>query len=423
MNNTFYNHYDQERLEPQDTSADHRTPYQIDRDRVLYTPSFRQLQSKTQVFLSGEYDFYRTRLTHSLEVAQIGRSITHWLRASSPLLSDTFFIDPDLVEAACISHDLGHPPFGHAGEKVLNHLMREHGGFEGNAQTLRLLTERILPERRTGMNPTRAFVDSVLKYKTLWSELGGAASPPVNHFLYNHQHTYLDWVMDGNDFPPELSPGPIRDNYKSLECQIMDWADDTAYSLNDLADSARAGFLTADNARSWAEQNVHSPVEERAMDSLIRALRSRNLDAFVGKRIGSYIRATDLTEDVSLLSGTSNRYRYRLTVDPYVAEACNLYKKLSYELVFQRTSLRQLEYKRKVMLERLWTALCETSLEPSAYQLLPDGEQAALNACATTGEKHRLLADYIASLTDLSTKQLYLRLYDGNHGSITDLLT
>jgi len=77
MNNTFYNHYDQERLEPQDTSADHRTPYQIDRDRVLYTPSFRQLQSKTQVFLSGEYDFYRTRLTHSLEVAQIGRSITH----------------------------------------------------------------------------------------------------------------------------------------------------------------------------------------------------------------------------------------------------------------------------------------------------------------------------------------------------------
>jgi hypothetical protein len=158
-------------------AGDFRTAFQIDRDRVLHTPTFRRLQNKTQVFWSGEYDFYRTRLTHSLEVAQIGKSICHWLksRADGPLAPD-FFIDPDLVEAICLSHDLGHPPFGHAGERTLNHLMRGYGGFEGNAQTLRLLTERIFSAKRSGMDPTRAFLDGVLKYKTLWSELNTAGT-------------------------------------------------------------------------------------------------------------------------------------------------------------------------------------------------------------------------------------------------------
>jgi len=227
MQNTFYNGFDQERMVEVDSSGDHRTSFQIDRDRVLYTSTFRELQSKTQVFLSGEYDFYRTRLTHSLEVAQIGRSITYWLKSSSNLLLDDFYIDPDLVEAACISHDLGHPPFGHAGEKVLNELMAPYGGFEGNAQTLRLLTNRIFSERREGMNPTRAFADSVMKYKSLWSELGGAGTPPKNHFIYNDQHSIVDWTMGGNDFPAEYPAGDLRDAFKSIECQVMDWADDT----------------------------------------------------------------------------------------------------------------------------------------------------------------------------------------------------
>ncbi|MGB1875257.1 MAG: dGTP triphosphohydrolase, partial [Akkermansiaceae bacterium] len=170
--NTFYNAFDTERIEDWGSGADDfRTPFQVDRDRVLHTPAFRRLQSKTQVFWSGEYDFYRTRLTHSLEVAQIGRSICHWLSHSSDLLQPDYFIDPDLVEVVCMSHDLGHPPFGHAGERSLNYLMKDYGGFEGNAQTLRLLADRIFSVKRTGMNPTRAFLDGILKYKTLWSEL------------------------------------------------------------------------------------------------------------------------------------------------------------------------------------------------------------------------------------------------------------
>jgi dGTPase len=124
MQNTFYNAWDRERMSGKSDGDDYRSAFQIDRDRVLHTPTFRRLQNKTQVFWSGEYDFYRTRLTHSLEVAQIGRAICHWLksRTEGPLHAE-FFIDPDLVEAACLSHDLGHPPFGHAGERTLNFLM------------------------------------------------------------------------------------------------------------------------------------------------------------------------------------------------------------------------------------------------------------------------------------------------------------
>src|SRR5215207_8127265 len=129
MQNRFYNAFDSESLGG-GRKRDYRTPFQMDRDRIIHAQAFRRLQSKTQVFLSGQYDFYRTRLTHSIEVAQIGRAICESLRQRSPLLDEHCFIDANLVEAACLAHDLGHPPFGHVGEKVLNELMRPYGGFE-----------------------------------------------------------------------------------------------------------------------------------------------------------------------------------------------------------------------------------------------------------------------------------------------------
>src|SRR5580700_12161922 len=122
--NQFYNAFDYESVEPRETDP-HRSPFQIDRDRIIYSSAFRRLQSKTQVFHSGEYDFYRTRLTHSLEVAQIGRSICNHLMLSCEPLRADFFIDPDLVEACCLAHDIGHPPFGHAGEDALNEMLAE----------------------------------------------------------------------------------------------------------------------------------------------------------------------------------------------------------------------------------------------------------------------------------------------------------
>ena len=428
VRNAFYTAFDTERQSGRRDERDFRTAFQIDRDRVLHTPAFRRLQSKTQVFWSGEYDFYRTRLTHSLEVAQIGRSICHWLRESAECLSAECFIDPDLVEAVCLSHDLGHPPFGHAGERSLNHFLGPYGGFEGNAQTLRLLTERIFSQRRQGMDPSRAFLDGVLKYKSLWSELttrsGGL---PDNHFIYDEQERYLDWAMGGRDFPMELIPGEARDGFKSIECQVMDWADDTAYSLNDLADSVRAGFLTIAKIEAWAEAADEPVGEGTPLGGLIRAVRGGRSDAFSGKRIGDYIRSATLVEDANFLSGETNRYRYRLVVDPAVRAESEAFKRLAYEVVFLSPQLKQLEHKGSFMLRRLWEVLQTRYVQGEAidgqhFQLLPAADVLEIEEAGDEARRARLVCDFLAGMTDGFAARFYRRLFEPGYGSIGDLV-
>ena len=211
--NSFYKDFDLECLSARE--SDYRSVFQNDRDRIIYSFAFRRLQAKTQVFMSGEYDFYRTRLTHSIEVSQIGRSICYYLRAKCPVLSEKFYIDSDLVEAACLTHDIGHPPFGHAGESLLNELMSEYGGFEGNAQTLLIITEMISTRSgiRKGMGPSRAFIDSILKYKTLYSQFDN----PENHFLYDEQQKYLDFVFLNRPLSDALVPCKSLNKFRSIE--------------------------------------------------------------------------------------------------------------------------------------------------------------------------------------------------------------
>jgi dGTPase len=429
MTNRFYQEFDTARLSGKTDQGDFRTSFQVDRDRVLHTPSFRRLQSKTQVFWSGEYDFYRTRLTHSLEVAQIGRSICHWLRTrNAGPLNERFFIDADLVEAVCLSHDLGHPPFGHAGERTLNHLMREHGGFEGNAQTLRLLTERIFSARRTGMDPTRAFLDGVLKYKTLWSELLECLGrPPENHFLYDTQRLCLEWVAGGKVDAFDAPPGEARDAAKSLECQIMDWADDTAYSLNDLADCVRAGMLTVGRIERWAEKTGADTAESSPLGELIAAIRRRMMDPFVGKRIGSYIRATDLTERTHPLAAASHRYGWELRVAGTVREESRLFKKLAFEVVFLAPQLKQLEHKGSHMLRGLWEVLSTryvrgATIDGQDFQLLPEDAAAEIEAAPVEAQRARLVCDFLAGMTDGYASRMYQRLFTPGYGSIGDLV-
>lgn len=429
MANRFYGEFDIERRSGRKDDADYRSPFQIDRDRVLHTPTFRRLQNKTQVFWSGEYDFYRTRLTHSLEVAQIGKAICHWLksRTDGPL-TDDFFIDPDLVEAVCLSHDLGHPPFGHAGERTLNHLMQPFGGFEGNAQTLRLLTDRIFSTKRTGMDPTRAFLDGILKYKSLWSELTRSqGKPPGHHFIYDEQQSHLDWTMGGIDFPLELTPGTSRDAFKSIECQIMDWADDTAYSLNDLSDSVRAGFLNIEKIEDWAAKHSHPVDEGSPLGDLIRAIRRKKVDPFVGKRIGTYIQSTRLTTDVNFLSGITQRYRYRLVIDDQAKRESSLFKRLAFEVVFLSPQLKQLEYKGNHMLHRLWDVLCQRYIHPGTidgqdFQLLSADTAGEIEQATTPEAKARLICDFLAGMTDGYAARTYKRLFAPDFGSIGDLI-
>lgn len=429
MQNAFYNAWDRERISGKSDENDFRSSFQIDRDRVLHTPTFRRLQNKTQVFWSGEYDFYRTRLTHSLEVAQIGRSICHWLqsRAGGPLRAD-YFIDPDLVEAACLSHDLGHPPFGHAGERTLNFLMQDHGGFEGNAQTLRILTERIFSAKRTGMDPSRAFLDSILKYKSLWSELKTLTGKnPKNHFLYDDQHAILDWAMGGHDFPIELSPGKARDSFKSIECQIMDWADDTAYSLNDISDCVRAGFLTTDKIHQWAEKNGIHCEAGGSLEKLMEAIRGGKVDPFIGKRIGRYIQSTSLRECVNFLSHQSMRYRYELIVDEDVRRESELFKKLAFEVVFLSPQLKQLEHKGNHMLHQLWDLLEKRyisagQIDGQNFQILSNDTAGEIDQTSDSSAKARLICDFLAGMTDGYASRMYKRLFLPDFGSIHDLI-
>ncbi len=413
--NGFYNSSDLESLHPREPD-DFRSPFEVDRDRIIYSSAFRRLQAKTQVFVSGEFDFYRTRLTHSLEVAQIGRSICSFLQKGSAALGTDFFIDPDLVEAVCLAHDLGHAPFGHAGERTLHQLMLQYGGFEGNAQSLRIITETIYPGRsaRRGMNPTRAFVDGILKYKRLLRETPDAR----NHFIYNGQEFLRRFVCDGN----ELLGVEDWNRFRSLECEIMDWADDTAYCLNDLVDSINAGFLRSERVEAWASQRGLSADELQHAETVIAAIKDRKAEARFSRKIGTFIRATELRERNGPLSSFSNRYRFTLFIDPAVRAEADLYKKLSHDLVFDHSQLHQLERKGRVILEGIFTALCESYLtaKDSGLRLLPEAfDQIVRNQGSLEG-RARVLCDYVAGMTDGFAVRTYKRLFDPGFGSILD---
>ena len=303
--NRFYQAFDYERFpEPENSpEEEYRSPFEIERDRIVFSYPFRRLQSKTQVFQSGEYDFYRTRLTHSIEVAKIGRSICHYLRERSGLLSDDFFIDSDLTEAICLAHDLGHPPFGHIGERRLNTLLSEHGGFEGNAQTLRILTELIYerPGRTMGVSPTRAFLDGVMKYKALQGDwIGEKDSPPKNHFIYDEQIRWRKAAFGSETLPEALNSCKALNAFKSIECQIMDWADDAAYSLHDIVDGIHARYINVGSVTEWASKQSFDAESAMLIETLCKVIEKTATNLILAVGSGDLFTAViSLSEAVS----------------------------------------------------------------------------------------------------------------------------
>ena len=424
MKNAFYSDFDTEWIGRGQSKNDKgRTPFEQDRDRIIYSPAFRRLQSKTQVFLSGEFDFYRTRLTHSIEVSQIGRSIVTHLNRTSDMIEDSFHIDQDLVESICLAHDIGHPSFGHAGEQVLNELMSNSGGFEGNAQNLRILVDLFYRKKSgwSGMKPTRAFLDGMLKYKVLFSD----SEMKKHHFIYDFQKDILDFVSPDIVFGSMFNTEKDLNSFKSIECQIMDWADDIAYSIHDLDDGIRAGFVSVKKIRNWSDDKdrEYTGEDNKFLDAMCEAIINDASGSFLGRLVGEFIHSTSLIRSANDLSERTNRYAFSVRIEPEAKNLCNLLKELSVGLVFRTPQVHQLEYKGGEILRKLFNVLEEVYIntDKPKYQLLPAHYHNAMKGRDEDGVR-RMICDYLSGMTDGFVVRTYKRLFDPDFGSINDLI-
>jgi dGTPase len=342
-----------------------RTAFQRDRDRILHTTAFRRLEYKTQVFVNYEGDYYRTRLTHTLEVTQIGRS-----------LARAFGANEDLVEAICLGHDLGHPPFGHSGEAILNKLMADHGGFDHNKQSLRIVTrlESRYPDW-PGLNLTYELREGIVKHETEYD-------------LSNSQ-------TEG--FDPSLRA--------SLEAQIANIADELAYNAHDLDDGLRSGLITADQLDGlgiW--QMLKESIGWDGRD-FSEQIRHRMIRRMLGIEIDDVIKATGTV--LERLKPDSPQAIQRLPEN--IVRHSDELKRLNAELkafLYQQMYRHHRVVRMAVKAERFITQIFETYIKEP--QQLPPSVQRA----AEERGLHRAVTDYIAGMTDRYALQEWQRLFD-----------
>jgi dGTPase len=299
----------------------YRSEWRRDHARLIHSPSFRRLQGKTQVFAGSESDFFRNRLTHSLEVAQIAKSIAIRLNATSPFFkrrSDK--IEPDIVEFAALAHDLGHPPFGHNGEVALDEQMADYGGFEGNAQALRIIsklekktTSSLVNGRirsfalsgedlRSGLNLTYRSLASVLKYDRVIPERAGDREKP-NEVMKGYYHDAEDLVAEikRHVIGSEEVDGP----FKTIECSIMDIADDIAYSTYDLEGIFKSGFLSPMRLLSLDDE-----VYENVADTIRGRINKQYSD---DPEMISFAKTMSIADVKGILFGIFDTHVFRMT--------------------------------------------------------------------------------------------------------------
>jgi dGTPase len=381
-----------------------RGPFERDRARVLHSAALRRLAAKTQVVEVGSADFPRTRLTHSLECAQIGREFGAVLGC-----------DPDLVDAACLAHDLGHPPFGHNGESALAAFAAGCGGFEGNAQSLRLLTRLEAKVPDAGLNLTRATLDATLKYP--WPARPGEAKFGV----YADDVEVFAWIRLG------APPGTL-----CLEAQVMDWADDVAYSVHDLEDGLQAGLITMGALRDQSEQKAVAaltaaeyctpgsvtvdelcevfgallvlPWWPSAFDGGLESLAAlKNLTSELIGRFCSSAQAATLAAGPSGVPLT--RYSADLVVPRQQRLECALLKGVTAQYVMARAGAAQSQAREREVIAELAAAVLA-----GPPDVLEPVFRPAFAAAGSDRERLRVVVDQIASLTDTSAIAWHHRL-------------
>ena len=346
----------------------YRLAYQRDRDRVVHCRAFRRLEYKTQVFVNHEGDHFRTRLTHSLEVSQIGRTVARALA-----------LNEDLVESLALSHDLGHTPFGHLGEEVLRKVLADHGGFDHNRQTLRIV-ER-LEERYPGfpgLNLTWEVREGIAKHS---GPIDVAVAPEFEEYL------------------PDLAP--------PLEAQLIDTVDEIAYNHHDIDDGLESGLLSVDAlvgevrlfAESWRDAERRHPAAD------LRGLRSEALRGLIDRLVSDVIAATERSvreAGVATVDDVRRAGGWLVRLSPEVASANGELKAFLRQRLYRHYRIERMKDKAR----RILFALVERYVDNP--RLLPDDTRARIEILGV----HRAIADYVAGMTDRYATEEYLRLFD-----------
>jgi dGTPase len=403
-----YTDADRARLRAEPPSSSDRGAFARDRARVLHSGAFRRLAGKTQVVEPGGAGtdwpgaVPRTRLTHSLECAQVGRE-----------LGAALGCDADLVDAACLAHDLGHPPFGHNGERALDAVSQACGGFEGNAQSLRVLTRLEVKHEGAGLNLTRAALDAATKYP--WARDGRA-----KFGAYDDDIPVFGWLRDG-----------VEGEQRCLETQVMDWADDVAYSVHDLEDGIAAGMVPVARLRDPAERDalcavaaeiyVDEPADalREVFDDLLaltawpatyagtardQAALKATTSALIGRFCGAAMAATRATHG----DGPLRRYAADLVVPRTTRAECALLKAVAARWVMDRPGVHDVQARERELITALVALLADRA---------PEGLEPARgddwSAAGDDAGRLRAVVDQVASLTDVAAAALHARLLDG----------
>ena len=423
---------DREHRRHKEGLGDQRTEFERDRDRILYSSAFQRLGGITQIVRAGEADVFHTRQQHSIKVAQIGRRLAQSLARNQPKEAEKHGLDAEVVEAACLAHDLGHPPFGHVGEKTLDALVRKGGdqdGFEGNAQTFRIITKLAVrfPEHQ-GIDLSRATLAATLKYPWFRENTGSKSKK------------WSAYRTEKEDF--DFARKFIKSENKSLEAELMDWSDDVAYSVHDLEDFHRCNAIpwrTIFNnplpviehaAKSIDDKpSVAKKRAEEAYDKLEKHLignfeelltapyegdnfQREQLRRMTSQMIGKYIKGIT----ISLTSAFGAKC---VDFDQDIKDEIAILKQITRDYIISSPTLAAQQHGQKRIIEDLFKEINSSLDDKSAYPAFLPVRLRYLREIAGTNNA-RFVADCIAGLTEREATALHGRLFGTATGSVLD---